>query len=148
MRKIERTSAAARASSDVPLTSPDMLPGREGWTVSMPVPRSDASDRPKRSAPAKDASSDYQMYVQELSLTLQRLRSASGLSQEAVAHAAGLTGYTYQKFEHGESRPGAPMNPGLKTLIRLSHVFGVSVTELLPDWLPDLPPDAERARPR
>jgi len=29
----------------------------------------------------------------------------------AAAHAAGISTYTYQKFEKGESRPGTPMNP-------------------------------------
>jgi transcriptional regulator with XRE-family HTH domain len=113
----------------------------------MPASRPDISSRPERPAGGEEAP-PYEAYVQELSRTLQRLRRRCGLSQEAVAHAAGLTAYTYQKFEHGESRPGAPMNPGLKTLVRLSRVFGVSVTELLPAWVPDLPPDPERARSR
>jgi transcriptional regulator with XRE-family HTH domain len=113
----------------------------------MPASRPDTSSPLERPAGVEEAP-PYEIYVQELSRTLQNLRRRRGLSQEAVAHAAGLTAYTYQKFEHGESRPGAPMNPGLKTLIRLSRVFGVSVTELLPSWLPDLPPDPERARSR
>ena len=43
-------------------------------------------------------------------------RIAKGLSQESLAHAAGISTYTYQKFEKGESRPGTPMNPRLRTL--------------------------------
>jgi transcriptional regulator with XRE-family HTH domain len=105
----------------------------------MSEPPSDAASRLVWPAPGKSVPSNYRMYAEELSRTLRSLRRKRGLSQEAVAHAAGLTAYTYQKFEHGESRPGTPMNPGLKTLIELSRVFGVSVSELLPDWLPDLP---------
>lgn len=105
----------------------------------MSAPPSDTASRLVWPTVGKGAPSDYQMYAQELSQTLRSLRRRQGLSQEAVAHAAGLTAYTYHKFEHGESRPGAPMNPGLKTLIELSRVFGVSLTELLPAWLPDLP---------
>lgn len=105
----------------------------------MSAQSSDTTSRLVWPTAGKGSPSDYQMYTQELSQTLRSLRRRRGLSQEAVAHAAGLTAYTYQKFEHGESRPGTPMNPGLKTLIELSRVFGVNVTELLPAWLPDLP---------
>jgi len=55
--------------------------------------------------------------ARQLGLRLQRARIAKGLSQEALAHAAGISTYTYQKFEKGESRPGTPMNPRLRTLI-------------------------------
>lgn len=79
----------------------------------------------------------YEAYVQELSQTMRRLRKAHGKSQEAMAHAAGLTGYTYQKFERGFSRPGAPMNPELKTLLALSRAFGVPLIDLLPRWMPE-----------
>lgn len=36
---------------------------------------------------------------------LRNLREKSGLSQESVAHQAGISTYTYQKFEKGESKP-------------------------------------------
>jgi transcriptional regulator with XRE-family HTH domain len=72
-------------------------------------------------------------YARELGLTLQRLRLARGLSQERVAHLAGLSGYTYQKYEKGESKPGTPMNPRLFNLIALAEVLEVNVTELLPE---------------
>ena len=41
---------------------------------------------------------------------LRNLQEKSGLSQESVAHQAGISTYTYQKFEKGESKPGTPMN--------------------------------------
>ncbi|WP_308472287.1 helix-turn-helix transcriptional regulator, partial [Microbacterium sp. JAI119] len=40
--------------------------------------------------------------------TLRTLRERSGLSREDVAYRSGLTRYTYQKYEKGESRPGSP----------------------------------------
>lgn len=61
-----------------------------------------------------------------------------GLSQERVAHLAGIAAFTYQKFEKGESRPGTPMNPRLTTLVALSQVLDVPIPELLPPRFPDM----------
>ena len=66
-----------------------------------------------------------------LGLRLQRARIAKGLSQEALAHAAGISTYTYQKFEKGESRPGTPMNPRLRTLIALATTLDMQMEELV-----------------
>ena len=66
-----------------------------------------------------------------LSLRLQRARIAKGLSQEALAHAAGISTYTYQKFEKGESRPGTPMNARLRTLIALAAALAIQVEKLV-----------------
>lgn len=49
-----------------------------------------------------------------------------------------MTRYTYQKYEKGESRPGEPMNPTIRTLLALSMVLEVEVADLLPDGDPDL----------
>jgi transcriptional regulator with XRE-family HTH domain len=73
-----------------------------------------------------------------LGLTLQRLRLERGWSQERLAHMAGISGYTYQKFEKGESKPGTPMNPRLFTLLSLAQVLGVTIEELVPAEWPDL----------
>ena len=81
----------------------------------------------RRSAPY-----DYDAFARELGLNLLRAREVKGWSQERVAHAAGLSGYTYQKFEKGESRPGAPMNPRLTTLLALAEVLDTTVEDLLP----------------
>lgn len=70
-------------------------------------------------------------YSKKLAQRLRLLREESRMSQEAVAHAAGLSTYTYQKFEKGESSPGKPMNPRLFTLLALSEVFGISLQDLL-----------------
>ncbi|KAA8743304.1 helix-turn-helix transcriptional regulator [Actinomyces johnsonii] len=69
--------------------------------------------------------------ARQLGLRLQRARIAKGLSQEALAHAAGISTYTYQKFEKGESRPGTPMNPRLRIVIALATVLDIQVEELV-----------------
>lgn len=77
-------------------------------------------------------------YARELGLNLLSARVERGLSQERLAHLAGISSYTYQKFEKGESRPGAPMNPRLTTLIALCQVLGLRVEEVLPAVEPDM----------
>jgi transcriptional regulator with XRE-family HTH domain len=77
-------------------------------------------------------------YARALGVNLHRLRLEKKLSQEKLAHAAGLSAYTYQKFEKGESRPGTPMNPRLFTLIAIAQVLGTTLDELLPPRTPDL----------
>lgn len=79
----------------------------------------------------KDKLPDFGDYSQRLSYRLRDLRRERGLSQEAVAHRAGIALYTYQKFEKGESKPGTPMNPTYHTLLSLAWVFDLPVTELL-----------------
>ena len=77
-------------------------------------------------------------FSRTLGLNLQRLRLERGLSQERLAHMAGISGYTYQKFEKGESKPGTPMNPRLYTLLSLAQVLGVTLEDLVPAEWPDL----------
>lgn len=69
--------------------------------------------------------------AREIGLRLQRRRLQLGLSQEMVAHLAGLSTFTYQKYEKGESRPGTPMNPTLSTLYALSDVLEMEIGELV-----------------
>ena len=73
-----------------------------------------------------------------MGLNLQRVRLERGLSQERLAHMAGISSYTYQKFEKGESKPGTPMNPRLFTLMALAEVLHVGLADLVPDDWPDL----------
>lgn len=84
---------------------------------------------------AKDEWVDFAV---ALGLQLRRLRLDRELSQEAVAYRAGLTRYTYQRYERGEAQSGAASNPTLHTLLALSQVFGVTVQELLPADIPDV----------
>ncbi len=69
--------------------------------------------------------------ARELGLNLQRLRAATGLSQEKVAQRAGISAFTYQKFEKGESKPGTPMNPRMFTLLALADALDVDIRTLL-----------------
>lgn len=81
---------------------------------------------------------DWASFVQELAVSLRRARDLCGMSQEEVAYRAGLTRYTYQKYEKGESRPGTPSNPTLRSILALSQVLGVALADLLPSDVPDL----------
>ena len=69
--------------------------------------------------------------------TLHRLRIAKGLSQEELAYTAGITRYTYQKLEKGESAPGTPANPSLRNVMAIAQQLEVSLDELLPRPWPD-----------
>jgi transcriptional regulator with XRE-family HTH domain len=78
----------------------------------------------------------WEEFGKEIGVRLQRARERQGLSQERTAHLAGIAGYTYQKFEKGESRPGTPLNPRLSTLLALCRVLEVRLEELVPDEVP------------
>ena len=70
-------------------------------------------------------------YASNLAQRLRALRYERHLSQEHVALHAGISTFTYQKFEKGESNPGKPMNPRLSTLVSLARVFGMEPWELI-----------------
>ena len=70
-------------------------------------------------------------YAKQLAVKLRSLRIERGLTQEQVAYRTGISTYTYQKFEKGESKPGTPMNPRLSTLLSLAQTFEIDVKELL-----------------
>jgi transcriptional regulator with XRE-family HTH domain len=80
----------------------------------------------------------YDAFAIAVGRRLHDARTAKGLSQERVAHLAGIAGFTYQKFEKGESRPGTPMNPRLTTLIALCQVLDLAPETLLAGPWPDL----------
>jgi transcriptional regulator with XRE-family HTH domain len=89
----------------------------------------------KRSEEEDDA---WRTYAAELATNLRRLRLAATLSQEDVAYRSGLTRYTYQKYEKGESAPGRPANPTIRTLVAITQVLEVPLSDLLPVDPPDL----------
>ncbi|MDR0592007.1 MAG: helix-turn-helix transcriptional regulator [Bifidobacteriaceae bacterium] len=80
-------------------------------------------------------------------MKLYGARAAAGLSQEQVAHRAGISVYTYQKLEHGESNPGTPANPRLRTLFSLAGVLNVAVADLLPEHPANETPVTAAANP-
>lgn len=66
---------------------------------------------------------------------LKALREQRGLTQEEVAHAAGINRNHYQLLESGLSdrKKRTPANPRLSTLVRLSEVLGTEVPRLVAD---------------
>lgn len=76
-----------------------------------------------------------------LGARLVRLRIEHGLSQEHVAHAAGISRNHYQLLEKGLSnrKERTPANPRLSTLVRLCEVFETSVPELMTDVFGPVP---------
>lgn len=86
----------------------------------------------------KTSDQAWRSYAVELGVRLQLARQESGLSQEKVAHAAGISTFTYRKLEHGLSNPGSPANPRLRTLVALATILNTSLSELIGDNLPDI----------
>ncbi len=86
----------------------------------------------------RGTSDPWESYARELGVLLHRSRTAANLSQERVAHAAGISTFTYRKLEKGESNPGTPANPRLKTLVALAEVLDIDVAELLPKKKPKI----------
>lgn len=62
--------------------------------------------------------------AENLDAELRLARHALGLSQEEVAHAAGLAVSTYARLE----RRSTPSNPTLTTLLRVCGVLGVRLS--------------------
>lgn len=79
-----------------------------------------------------DAPEPWNDFVRELGVRLLRARADKRMSQEQVAHAAGLATFTYRKLEKGESNPGTAANPRLRTLVALAEVLEVPLRDLLP----------------
>ncbi|MBK0419914.1 helix-turn-helix transcriptional regulator [Leucobacter sp. CSA1] len=77
-------------------------------------------------------------FARRLGTRLQQRRIEHGFSQERLAHAAGITRYTYQKLEKGESSPGRPANPSLRNIMAVAQQLEVTLDELLPAPWPDL----------
>ena len=81
---------------------------------------------------ASEFSDTWPAYARELGVLLHRERICKGLSQERLAFAAGISAFTYRKLEKGESNPGTPANPRLRTLVALAEVLGIPLSALLP----------------
>lgn len=71
-------------------------------------------------------------FARDLGVRLLRARAEKKMSQEQVAHAAGLATFTYRKLEKGESNPGTAANPRLRTLVFLAEVLDVPLQDLVP----------------
>lgn len=84
------------------------------------------------------ADAEWQDFVLKLSVQLRRHRLEVGLSQEEVAHRAGLSRFIYRQYESGESRRGTAANPALRSILAIAQVLQVPIGELLPESVPDL----------
>jgi transcriptional regulator with XRE-family HTH domain len=82
--------------------------------------------------PAPVPPSTWETYARELGLELQRQRISAGLTQEDLAHRAGLTRTHYQQIERGLWKPGQPANPSVKVLVRLAQQLQIEPDLLLP----------------
>lgn len=84
------------------------------------------------------AETTWAAYVTALGQNMHRARVAQSRSQEDIAYRAGLSRYTYQRFEHGVSRPGTSANPSLRAVLAIAQALDVPVSALLPAEIPDL----------
>jgi DNA-binding XRE family transcriptional regulator len=91
--------------------------------------------RVPRSDPTND---EWQDFAAALGRNLQRLRLERGLSQDQVAYRAQLSRFTYQKYESGQSRPGLPANPTVRSLLAIAQVLEIPLDAMLPPNAPDL----------
>lgn len=82
--------------------------------------------------PSSTVPSSWEEYAKALGIALQRRRIALDITQENLAHRAGLTRTHYQQLERGFWKQGSPANPSLKILVRLAQVLQLEVAELLP----------------
>lgn len=76
--------------------------------------------------------SSWEDYAKALGIELQRQRITANLTQENLAHRAGITRTHYQQLERGFWRPGAPSNPSVKLLARLAQALQIGIGALLP----------------
>ena len=82
--------------------------------------------------PSSPAPLSWEEYAKNLGIELQRRRIALDVTQENLAHRAGLTRTHYQQLERGFWKAGSPANPSLKMLVRLAKALQLEVAELLP----------------
>ncbi|WP_366915384.1 helix-turn-helix domain-containing protein [Bifidobacterium crudilactis] len=80
----------------------------------------------------------WENYIKTVGLNIQRERINRNMSQEQLAYSAGISRFSYQQLEKGESRPHSPANPALRNIMAISQILEVPLDALLPaDW-PDL----------
>ncbi|CAN7386060.1 helix-turn-helix domain-containing protein [Microbacterium foliorum] len=81
---------------------------------------------------SSNAPSSWEDYARAVGIELQRRRIAADLTQEKLAHKAGITRNHYQQLERGFWKAGTPANPSLKHLARLAQALQIEVDVLLP----------------
>ncbi|TQJ31881.1 helix-turn-helix protein [Microbacterium sp. SLBN-146] len=93
-------------------------------------------------SPATDSAA-WADFSSALGRRLQEARHDLNLTQEQVASASGISTFTYQKLENGESNPGTPANPRLHTIASLAKVLKIDIGDLVSP-----PPDEATAPDR
>lgn len=88
---------------------------------------------------------DWDAYVLDFGIRLHRARTEAAMTQEDLAHAAGITRSHYQQLEKGLSRPGKAANPSLRTIAGLASVLGLQPHDLIPH-LGDQHPQTDQNR--
>lgn len=75
--------------------------------------------------------------AKRLGATLRALRENAGLSQEGLAFQAGITKNQLQLIEQGRGSgrrdESGPSNPRMSTLVGLTEVLGIGLTQLFRD---------------
>ena len=95
--------------------------------------------------PKLPAPFDWTAYAREIGLRVRTVREVRGLTQENLAHAAGISRNQVQNLERNRtSAPGQPANPTVETLFRIAWALGVTPDDLAPTL--NGPPTADYAR--
>lgn len=74
----------------------------------------------------------WDAYARDLGVRLQKLRIDRDITQEDLAHRAGLTRTHYQQIERGWWKRDQPANPSIKVIVRLAQVLAVAPGEIFP----------------
>ncbi|GAA4115890.1 hypothetical protein GCM10022215_15180 [Nocardioides fonticola] len=82
-------------------------------------------------AGTRDDDAAWHAYARAVGTELHRRRIEAGLTQETLAHLAGMTRSHYRVLETGGSAT-SPANPTLRAMSRLAAALGIDVQDLLP----------------
>jgi transcriptional regulator with XRE-family HTH domain len=74
----------------------------------------------------------WEAYAKELGVELQRRRIERGITQEDLAHKAGLTRTHYQQIERGSWKKDTPSNPSTKIMARLAQALDLEIGDIAP----------------
>lgn len=76
---------------------------------------------------------EWPRYGYTLAVNLRQLRLERGLTQEKLAHLAGMSRSSISNLERNESNQARSVDPTMSTIYRLSAALQVTPSELFPD---------------
>ncbi|MDR7328642.1 helix-turn-helix domain-containing protein [Corynebacterium guangdongense] len=82
---------------------------------------------------AQQFQNEWPRYGYTLAVNLRALRLARGLTQEKLAHLAGMSRSAISNLERNESNQARSADPTMSTIYRLSAALQVTPAELLPE---------------